>query len=103
MWVLASLLVTYLGFALLALRQPSHFRAVAQRANGSGAAPSATLRTRLLWLGGASVAAGGGGSWLAEGPSLGSLLWALILAVAGVAVTFTLTWRPGWLRCLLGS
>ncbi len=34
----------------------------------------------------------------AQGPSFGSLLWALMISAAAVTVAFTLTWQPGWLR-----
>lgn len=103
MLLASALAVTYLGFAWLALRQAPHFGAVTL---GSGAAaPRRTappeLRRRLLLRGSAGVLLGAVLSFWAEGPGFGSLAWALLLAAAGVAVTFTLTWRPRWLRWLL--
>lgn len=95
----ATFATTYLGFALLALRQRTHFRAVL------GHAPSrhlpATPPAGLLTRGMACLAAGFGCSMLARGPSFGALVWVLSLAAMGVAVTFTLTWRPRWLSFAL--
>jgi len=97
--VAAAFSVTYLGWALLALRQRPHFRAVSARDAREGAPPA--LRRKFLGWGSASLCAGSCASWLAEGSSFGSLLWIFVLACSGVAVTFTLSWRPGWLRCLI--
>jgi hypothetical protein len=92
---------SYLGWAQLAARQQPHFCAMsAQR--GRQDCPRA-LQARLLHRGSASLCAGYGSSWFAAGPSFGTLLWIFALACAGIAVTFTLTWRPHSLRCLLGS
>jgi len=35
-----------------------------------------------------------------EGPGFAVLLWFLLMAAAAMAVTLTLTWRPGLLRWL---
>ena len=35
---------------------------------------------------------------LRDGASFGSVLWVLVLTAGAVAVAFTLTWRPAWLR-----
>jgi hypothetical protein len=99
-----ALALTYLGFAWLALRQAPHFAAVSASTGASAprrAAPPAELRQRLLVQGCAGLLLGAVLSLWAEGPSFGSLAWVLLLAAAGVAVTFTLTWRPRWLRWLL--
>jgi hypothetical protein len=90
---------TYLGLSLLALRQRSHFRAVLGHA--PGVHPSATPPAGLLPWGITCLCAGFCCSLLAQGPSFGSLLWVLGLAAMGVAVTFTLTWRPRWLSFVL--
>ena len=64
-------------------------------------APPPQLSRRLLVRGCAGLLLGAALSFWAEGPSFGSLAWLLLLAAAGVALTFTLTWRPHWLRWLL--
>ncbi len=35
---------------------------------------------------------------LRDGPSFGALLWATVISLAALAVAFTLSWRPSWLR-----
>jgi hypothetical protein len=94
-----ALALTYLGFASLALRQAPHFAAVCARSRRAGPLPE--LSQRLLYRGSVGLLLGAALSFWAEGPSFGSLAWVLLLAGAGVAVTFTLTWRPHWLRWLL--
>lgn len=104
MLLASALAVTYLGFAWLALRQGPHFAAVSlgsKRAAPAGVAPHPELRQRLLARGAAGLLLGALLSYWAEGPGFGSLAWVLLLAAASVAVTFTLTWRPRWLRWLL--
>ena len=85
----ASALVMYVGFGLLALSQRAHGRSLAT-----------TARRRGGWLGSVALALGLIGTLAAEGPSFGALLFTLLLAAAAVAVTFTLTYRPRWLRPL---
>jgi len=92
-------LASYLGCALLALRQKPHFLAVS--AQPASARPSALLRTRLLYAGSFSLGLSLCCSWLAQGLSFGSLFWVLALGTTSVAVTFTLTWRPHWLGPVL--
>jgi len=90
---------SYLGCALLALRQRPHFRAVSAQA--PSARPSAALRARLLYAGSLTLVLSLCCSWLAHGVSFGSLYWVLALGATSVAVTFTLTWRPHWLGAVL--
>ncbi|HKO91891.1 MAG TPA: DUF3325 domain-containing protein [Polyangiaceae bacterium] len=90
---------SYLGCALLALRQRPHFRAVS--AQPVSVPPSDALRARLLYGGGVSLALSLCCSWLAQGLSFGSLFWVLALGSTSVAVTFTLSWRPHWLGPVL--
>ncbi len=97
--VAAAFGVTYLGCALLALRQRPHFRAVSALARAER--PSAALRGRLLYAGSSGLLLGAALCWLARGPSFGSLLWVLLLGASSVAVTFTLSWRPQWLGPVL--
>lgn len=96
--VVLALASSYLGFALFASSQKPH------RASVAGVASRAPLpraaRRRCLALGTAALALGLGASLWAEGPSFGSLLWVLGLAGAGLSVTFTLSYRPHWLRAV---
>ena len=96
--VLGAFLSSYLGFALLALRQRPHHAAVSASTRRQ-ALPEWLLR-RYLALGAAALALGFALSWLAEGASFGSILWVLLLAASGLSVTFTLSYRPRWLRPL---
>ncbi len=82
-----------LGFVLLALAQERHWVAVSKTA--------VEQRVKALWPAGAGLAAQMVALMLtiqAQGPSFGSLLWALMISAAAVTVAFTLTWQPGWLR-----
>jgi hypothetical protein len=93
---IAAFIASYVGFALLALRQRAHWSAVA--AGREASLPPEGLRGRWLWSGSAAVAAGFLLCLLGQGPSFGCLLGVLMLSCAAFAVTFTLTWRPSWLR-----
>lgn len=90
---------SYLGFALLALRQAPHYAAVA----GVRRARAAAHRSRdYLRLGAGALALSLGACQLSRGPSFGSILWVLLLGAGAFGVMFTLTYRPHWLRPLLG-
>lgn len=89
---------SYVGFALFALTQKPHHMAVS--ASRSRAALPRSTRVRSAALGAAALAAGFAASLSAEGASFGSILWALELGCAAMAVMFTLTYRPRWLRPL---
>jgi type IV secretory pathway TrbD component len=96
--VVLALASSYLGIALFALSQKPHGSSVAGVASRAPL-PRAT-RLRCLALGTAALALGLGASLWAEGASFGSLLWVLGLAGAGLSVTFTLSYRPHWLRAV---
>ncbi len=94
--VLGAYVSSYIGFALLALGQRPHHAAVsASRRREALAEP---LLRRCLLLGAVALALGLVLSWLAEGPSFGSILWVLLLAGSAWGVMFTLSFRPRWLR-----
>ncbi|NKQ09655.1 DUF3325 family protein [Pseudomonas sp. SST3] len=82
----------YVAFALLALGQPAHLKAVDPLAP----APSAPIRHRLLaTLMLASVL------FLLltiQGGAFGVLLWVTLLSAAALSLSFTLSWKPVWLR-----
>lgn len=90
---IVAALASALGFVLLALAQERHWRAVC-------AAP-ALRRVHPGWFKAAGLALQGLAlvlSLRAQGPSFGSLMWAMTLPAAAMAVAFTLAWRPAWLR-----
>lgn len=90
---------SYVGFALLALRQRPHHAAVS--GERSRAALPRSARARQLVLGSILLAASLAASLLAQGPSFGTILWVLLLVAGASSVLFTLTYRPRWLRPLL--
>jgi len=93
--LLALLASAYAGFALLALSQTQHWRAVV----GAAALP----RRRVLVLrtiGTALIALSLILSLLRDGPGFGSLLWATAISLAALGVAFTLAWWPRMLRPL---
>lgn len=86
---IALSLAAYLGFAMLALAQARHWRAVSKTAEPS---PSGKLVLRVA-----------GSAWLVlalclalfrDGPNFGALLWVTAISMAALAVAFTLSWRP---------
>ena len=92
--LVAIVILSYSAFVTLALSQARPWRAVVvdkrqvPRRGLLRAAGAALLAlTFLLTL-------------LREGSAFGVLLWPLILAATAMAVTFTLTWRPHWLRSI---
>ena len=93
--LIATALAAYLGFALLALGQARPWQRVAQTPPPTGLRLLA-LRT----LGGLALTLSLGLALLRDGPSFGALLWATAITLAALAVAFTLTWRPKWLRPL---
>jgi len=88
---------SYIGFALLALRQGPHHAAVA---GVRRAQPSAAARRRNLWLGPPALGLSLGACLIERGPGFGAILWVLLLAAGALGVMFTLTYRPSWLRPL---
>lgn len=89
-WVLA-----YLGFAGLALSMERHWLDVM-----CSAAVSGHVAHRLRSLACFCLAAGLVAACWRDGPAFGGLLWVMSSVVAGIAVAFTLTWRPVMLRPL---
>ena len=93
--LMAAFAAGYFGFALLALSLSRHWWAV----TGQPEAPPC-LPTRLRIAGYAGLTLSGAAALLRDGPSFGVLLWITLLAVGGVAVALTLTWRSQWLQPL---
>jgi hypothetical protein len=96
--VALALASSYLGFALFASSQKAHHARVAGLSSRAELPPA--TRRRCQALGTLALAVAFAASVAAEGPSFGSLLWVLGLAGAGLSVTFTLSYRPHWLRAV---
>lgn len=89
----AAFVAAYLGFACLALAMDRNWEQVyGQRVERS------PWRGRLLAIGWPLLVAAYAVCWLRDGPSFGSLLWAVLIGAAAMAVAQTLAWRPRWLR-----
>lgn len=88
----------YLGFAMLALSQKQHWRAVTGAAASSAVDARSGLRRAVgltLLLMCLALA------WLRSGATFGALLFVFLLGVTGLAVAFTLAWRPSALRRII--
>lgn len=94
----AACLLALLGFALLALSQERHFTDVCPHFLP---APRSSKTQRALGF--LAIASGLPLCVAAQGASFGSLLWAMLLTAAAMAVAFTLTWWPHWLRPLAAA
>lgn len=91
--LIALSLTAYLGFALLAVSQARHWRAVSGTAE-----PPPAVKIVLRVFGAGCLLMALGLALLRDGPSFGALLWATVISLAALAVAFTLSWRPSWLR-----
>lgn len=84
----------YLAFALLALCQAPHRKAVDPLAI---APPPAGQLARMVFAAACFTAA-----LLillaAHGKGFGALLWALLTSASAMTLSLTLSWKPGWLR-----
>lgn len=89
--LIALVLASYCGFALLALSQERHWR----RAGGSLPCP-ARLVVPMRVLGYGLLLAALALALVRDGASFGSLVWATMLSVGAIAVVGTLTWRAHW-------
>ncbi|MFV0277425.1 MAG: DUF3325 domain-containing protein [Parahaliea sp.] len=87
-----ALLATFSGMAWLALAKTPHWRQV----RGAEAAPG-TVRV-LRVAGSLALLLSLALCLWADVPSMAALVWIMLLAVSAVAVAFTLSWRPRWLR-----
>ena len=93
LWLLAGFASAWLGFALLALSQERHFERVYE-SNWPAAHNQRAQRAIAFIAIGSSLAC----CVASQGASFGSLLWALAITAAALAVALMLTWRPQWLR-----
>jgi len=93
MLLVAVLATAYVGFALLALSQPKHWRKTVR------APLPGRRRLRLLRASGGLLIAGSLAlALLRDGPSFGALLWATAISLAALGAAFTLAGCPCWLR-----
>lgn len=91
----AACLLAVLGFAVLALSQDRHLARV-HKTNRPLLRASLAQRAMGLAMLTSSLPA----CIAAQGAGFGSLLWVVLMTAAALAVAFTLTWRPQWLRPL---
>jgi hypothetical protein len=91
-----ALLAVLAGLGWLALAMEVHW------AQAMGAAPRSPGTARRLRVQGALAQMAGLALCLAvDHPSLAVLVWTMALAGAALAIAFTLSWRPHWLRVLV--
>ncbi len=91
----ALMVALYVGFALLALSQVRHWRAI-----GLDSRLPRTAMAVLRVLGFALLAASLPIALWCDGTDFGSLVWGVLLSLSACAVAFTLSWRPQWLKPL---
>lgn len=86
-------LASYGGFACLAMAMAEHWE------QAGGVPGRHVQRRRTLRLAGTLLLCVAPllCVWR-DGPSFGVLLWLMLLSASGIAVAFTLSWRPGLLR-----
>ncbi len=91
----AALLAALAGMGWFALAKDVHWEQV------HGDRPQAAGKALLLrWLGTLGLAVSLGLCLAVDHASMACLVWIMTLAAAALAVAFTLTWRPRWLRWL---
>jgi len=86
------LALPYAGFCVLALCQDCHWTAATGRKPVKRPSRLEPVLAALLILGGLTL------SLYRDGIILGLILWITVLTASALAVTFTLSWRPTWLR-----
>ncbi len=85
--------LSLIGMASLALTMEAHW---AQVCKGRPQSPAALLRLRVV--GAASLAAALVLCLIVDHASMAVLVWVMTMAASALAVAFTLTWQPRWLR-----
>lgn len=81
------------GFAWLALAMDAHWEQV-----HGGVAPPREARLALRLLGICGLLVSAVLCFLADRPSMATLVWVMLLSGAALSIALTLTWRPGLLR-----
>lgn len=90
-----ALALSLTGMASLALTMETHWAQVCEDRPQS---PAAMLRLRVV--GSASLAAALVPCLIVDHASMAVLVWVMTMAASALAVAFTLTWQPRWLRVL---
>lgn len=93
--LLGAFVATLAGLGWLALAMNAHWKQVR---NGL---PSARIALLLRSLGGLALFVSLVLCLKVDHPSMASLVWVMLLAVAAVSIAFTLSLRPRWLGILL--
>lgn len=95
--LLVAFVVTVAGMGWLALLLEAHWEQV----RGAAApAQSESVRWRLRLLGSVALVVSLGLCLKVDHASMAVLVWVMMVAVAALFITLTLTWRARWLRCL---
>lgn len=95
--LLAAFVVTVAGMGWLALLLEAHWEQVR---GTSAPAPTEAARWRLRLLGSVALLASLGLCLKVDHASMAVLVWVMLVAVAALLITLTLTWRAHWLRWL---
>lgn len=93
--LVAAQLVCTIGMGWLALAMETHWEQVCS------SALSRKARICLRTLGAMMLLASLGLCLVVEHASMAVLVWVMVLSASALAVSFTLTWRPHWLRAVL--
>lgn len=93
--LLACWLASYLGFALLALSQPRHWRSA-----GGAAGPTGARAVAYRIAACAALIASFAAAVLRDGAGFGAVLWVTSLSLGGVCLVATLSQRARSLRAL---
>ncbi|EON20590.1 hypothetical protein C265_06459 [Cupriavidus sp. GA3-3] len=94
--LLGLALCAYSAFVLFACATERHWTEL----SGQGADLPASGRRRLRCAAWALVALGAVAALAGNRTGFGVLLWALAMMAGALAVSFTLTWRRGWLQAI---
>jgi ABC-type Co2+ transport system permease subunit len=93
--MLVALLLALLGFALLALSQERHLARIFKQ--NQHLAPNSRAQRATSFI---AISLSLPACITSQGAGFGSLLWGVLICAAAMAIAFTLTWRPQWLRPL---
>jgi hypothetical protein len=95
--LVGAALLNFCGMAWLALAKGPHWEQSRGRPRPARVSSRALHRLAALALAASLVLC-----LAADHPSMASLVWVMLLTASGLAVAFTLAWRPRWLGWLTG-